>query len=252
MNNCYYINMARSIERNRYMMNHLSENNIEINRVQGIVGKSLKTDDTYRYLVSKLLNINEKYLHEDWLMNRSNFKTLSMDINYILPRFGLYLSTIRALEQAKADGHKSCIIMEDDVIIKSPIEIPDIPDADIIYIGATFQGDRYDTGDVIKVDSKKIKLYGTFAYYVKDIKAMLLVLRAPFQEGRAYDKNKDWRSGHVKLRCQNIDNFFKNYYQKYGDCWFLNPSPCIHPDDNVSTINKVSFDYGRNNLRFLY
>jgi len=252
MNNCYYINLAQSVERNRYMLNHLSLNNIEINRVLGINGKLLKTDPTYRHLVSELLNIDEKYLTEEWLMCRSNFKTLSMNIDYILPRFGLYLSTIRALEQAKNDGHKSCVIMEDDVVIRSPIIIPEVENADIIYLGATFQGDRYNDGDLIKVDSQKIKLYGTFAYYVHDIKAMLRVLYAPFQEGRAFDKNKDWRSGHIKLRCQNIDNFFKNYYQKFGNCYFINPTPCVHPDDNISTINQISFDYGKNGLRFLY
>ena len=134
MNNCYYINLAQSVERNRYMLNHLSLNNIEINRVLGINGKLLKTDPTYRHLVSELLNIDEKYLTEEWLMCRSNFKTLSMNIDYILPRFGLYLSTIRALEQAKNDGHKSCVIMDDDVVLRSPIIIPEVENADIIFM----------------------------------------------------------------------------------------------------------------------
>lgn len=252
MNNVYYINLKDSVERNRYMQIELSKNNIEINRVQGICGKMLK-DDVYRWLVSRLLNINGKYLETDWLMNRSNFKTLSSDIDYILPRFGLYLSTIRALMQAKSDGHKSCIILEDDIIITKSIDIPDIIDADIIYLGATFQGDRYQNGNIIKVNPKKIKLWGTFAYYIKDIESMLRILKSPFQVGKkGYDKHIDWKSGHVKLRCQNIDNFYKNYFQKYGNCYFLNPSPVIHPTDNISTINKSSFDYSKNGLRFLY
>jgi len=253
MDNCYYINLMESTERNRYMQNQLSKNNININRVQAIRGHLLRTA-AYRDLVSELLEINPKYLKDEWLLNRSNFKTLSMNIDYILPRFGLYLSTIRALIQARNDGHSSCVILEDDCEIVKPIRIPDI-NADIIYLGATFQGDRYTDGDkkIIKVEPDKIKLFGTFGYYVKDIKSMLRILKSPFQIAKkGYDKHKDWRSGHIKLRCQNIDNFYKNYFQKYGNCYFLNPCPIIHPHDNISTINTASFDYNKNGLRFLY
>lgn len=253
MDNCYYINLMESPERDNYMKNQLSKNNININRVQAIKGRCLK-DEPFKCLVSALLDIDKKFLTEEWLLNRSNFKTLSRDIDYILPRFGLYLSTLRALQQAQNDGHKSCVIMEDDCIIKDKIEIPDI-NADIIYLGATFQGERYTVGDkkIIKVEADKIKLFGTFAYYVKDIKSMIRILKSPFQIGKkGYDKHEDWRSGHIKLRCQNIDNFFKNYYQKYGNCYFLNPCPVIHPHDNISTINSRAFDYGKNGLRFLY
>ena len=254
MDNCYYINLAESTERDNYMQNQLSKKNININRVQAFRGSYLK-EPVYQGLVSALLEIDKKFLTQDWLLNRSNFKTLSMDIDYILPRFGLYLSTLRALIQAQNDGHKSCVIMEDDCIIKGQIEIPEIEDADIIYLGATFSGQKYTDGDkkIIKVDPKKIKLFGTFAYYIKDIKSMIRVLKSPFQIGKkGFDKHTDWRSGHIKLRCQNIDNFLKNYYQKYGNCYFLNPSPVIHPHDNISTINLRSFDYGKNGLRFLY
>jgi len=254
MDNCYYINLQESLERDFYMKNQLSENNININRVQAIKGLMLK-EVVYRELVSHLLEIDEKYLREEWLMKRSNFKTLSMDIDYILPRFGLYLSTIRALIQAKNDGHNSCLILEDDCIIKEPIIIPKLKDADIIYLGATFQGDRYTKPDenIIKVEPKKIKLFGTFAYFITDIKSMIRILKSPFQLGeKGYDKHKDWRSGHIKLRSQNIDNFLKNYFQKYGNCYFLNPSPIIHPDENISTINTINYDYGKKGLRFLY
>lgn len=253
MDNCYYINLMESPERDNYMKNQLSKNNININRVQAIKGRCLK-DEPFKCLVSALLDIDKKFLTEEWLLNRSNFKTLSRDIDYILPRFGLYLSTLRALQQAQNDGHKSCVIMEDDCIIKDKIEIPDI-NADIIYLGATFAGEKYTVGDkkIIKVEADKIKLFGTFAYYVKDIKSMIRILKSPFQIGKkGYDKHEDWRSGHIKLRCQNIDNFFKNYYQKYGNCYFLNPCPVIHPHDNISTINSRAFDYGKNGLRFLY
>ena len=254
MDNCYYINLPTSKDRNRYMMNQLSKNNIDIHRVSGIRGLGLKTKE-FRMIVSNMLEIDEKYLEEEWLSCRSNFKTLSSDIDYILPRFGLYLSTIRALMQAQKDGHKSCVILEDDCIINQPIAIPKIENADIIYLGATFQGDRYTKADeyIIKVEPKKIKLFGTFAYYIQDIKSMLRILKSPFQPGpKGYDKHKDWRSGHIKLRCQNIDNFLKNYFQKYGNCYFINPSPVIHPPDNISTINTALFDYSKNGLRFLY
>ena len=235
MDNCYYINLPTSKDRNRYMMNQLSKNNIDIHRVSGIRGLGLKTKE-FRMIVSNMLEIDEKYLEEEWLSCRSNFKTLSSDIDYILPRFGLYLSTIRALMQAQKDGHKSCVILEDDCIINQPIAIPKIENA---YI--------------IKVEPKKIKLFGTFAYYIQDIKSMLRILKSPFQPGpKGYDKHKDWRSGHIKLRCQNIDNFLKNYFQKYGNCYFINPSPVIHPPDNISTINTTLFDYSKNGLRFLY
>ena len=247
----FYINLDKSIERREYMEKQAIDKGLIINRVSGIYGLNL-LNQKYRKNISKILKLDERYLEPDWLLCRSNFKTMSSNINYILPRFGLYLSTIKLLEQAKACGLNNCIVLEDDSIILDKIVVPDIKNADIIYLGATFQGERYSNEKIIKVDPGKIKLYGTFAYYVNDIDAMLKVLRAPFQDGKAYDKNPEWRSGTIKLRCQNIDSFLKNYYQKYGDCYFLNPAQIEHPVENISTINKKQYNYGKNNLRFKY
>ena len=61
MDNCYYINLQESKERDLYMKNQLSKNNININRIQAINGLMLK-EPVYRELVSALLEIEEKYL----------------------------------------------------------------------------------------------------------------------------------------------------------------------------------------------
>ena len=249
--NIFYINLDKSVERKNYMEQQASKKGLDINRISGIYGLDL-LNQKYREKVSNILNINERYLQTNWLLSRSNFKTMSCDINYILPRFGLYLSTIKLLQQAKASGFNNCVVLEDDSIILDEIVVPNIENADIIYLGATFQGERYSNEKIIKVHPDKIKLYGTFAYYVNDIDSMLKVLLAPFQDGKAYDKNPGWRSGTIKLRCQNIDSFLKNYYQKYGDCYFLNPAIVEHPVENISTINKKQYNYGKNNLRFKY
>ena len=60
MDNCYYINLMESPERDLYMRNQLSKNNININRVQAIKGSALK-DAVYQGLVSALLEIDKKY-----------------------------------------------------------------------------------------------------------------------------------------------------------------------------------------------
>ena len=252
MDNCYYINLTRSVERKADMEKQLQKNNIKINRIPAVEGMLLK-EERYRIAICYELGIKEMFLKEDWLLNRSNFKTLSRDINYILPRFGLYLSTIRALQSAYKDGHTSCIVMEDDAQIINQLNIPVIDQADIIYLGGTFSGDKYLDDPVVKIIPDKIKVFGTFGYFIQDIKSMLCILKSPFQLGeKGFDKNADWRSGKVKLRCQNIDLFFKNYFQKYGNCYFLNPPSIIHPNDNISTINTKTFDYIKRGLRFIY
>ena len=250
MLNIFYINMDKNTDRNDFMIQQLNKYDYKINRIAGIDGLKLKDFD-YRNKISSMLNIDTAYLVEPWLKCRSNFKTMSSNIDYILPRFGLYLSTIKLIKTAIMNGLNSCVILEDDAIIKNEIKIPNI-DADLIYLGATFKGDRYAEGELICVDPKKIVLFGTFGYYVNNCQAFLKVLEAPFQGGRSFDKHVLWRSGNIKLRCQNIDSFIKNHYQMNGTVYFVNPQTISHPTKNISTINTKQYNYSNNNLRFEY
>jgi hypothetical protein len=250
MKSIYYLNLSENTTRQVEMEEQLKKFEYKGNRIESIKGLELK-NLRYRLLVSGSLNLNIKYLNEDWLLNRSNFKTMSNDINYILPRFGLYLSTIKAIQTAIKNGDDDAIILEDDAIINGKLDVPDI-ECDLIYLGATFKGEKYCDGEVIEVDPNRIKLYGTFAYYIKNLKETLKLLLSPFQEGGGKDKHPLWRDPNVKLRSQSIDMFYINYYQKYGKVYFINPQPISHPTINISTINKTQYKYFKNGLRFNY
>ena len=250
MKSIYYLNLSENTKRQVEMEEQLKIYGYKGNRIESIKGLELPYLN-YSEKVSESLGIDIKYLRNDWLLNRSNFKTMSSDINYILPRYGLYLSTIKAIQTAIKNGDEDAIILEDDAIINGKIDVPNI-DCDLIYLGATFKGEKYCDGDLIVVDPKQIKLYGTFGYYIKNLKETLKILLSPFQEGGGKDKHPLWRSDSVKLRCQSIDMFYINYYQKYGKVYFINPQPISHPTINTSTINKTQYKYFKNGLRFNY
>tara|TARA_R110000803_G_scaffold192410_1_gene255235 strand:- start:13 stop:774 length:762 start_codon:yes stop_codon:yes gene_type:complete len=253
MKNIYYLNLDENTERRFEMEAQFDKCGFTGKRIESIKGSLLKNED-YAKLISDTLGIDLKYLNEKWLKNRSNFKTMSNNIDFILPRFGLYLSTIKAIQTALKNGDEDCIILEDDAIITGKIEIP-VLDCDLIYLGATFKGEKYCDGETILVDPKRIKLFGSFGYYIKNLKETLKVLLSVFQEGKSYDKPvpAEWRySLYIKRRCQSIDLFYINYYQKYGIVYFLNPQPISHPNINTSTINKSQYKYSKNGLRFKY
>tara|TARA_R110000765_G_scaffold163464_1_gene268345 strand:- start:240 stop:995 length:756 start_codon:yes stop_codon:yes gene_type:complete len=251
MESIYYLNLAENTTRRIEMEGQLEKYDIVGNRIESIKGIALKNLH-YKTLVSASLGIDMKYLDEEWLLNRSNFKTMSSDIDFILPRFGLYLSTIKAIQTAIKNGDEDAIILEDDAIVTGKIEIPNKIDCDLIYLGATFKGENYGGGETILVDPNRIKLYGTFGYYIKNLRETLGVLLSPFQDGGGKDKHPLWRDSKVKLRCQSMDMFYINYYQKYGTVYFMNPQPISHPIINTSTINKTQYKYFKNGLRFKY
>ena len=247
----YYINLDRSIDRKNEMEKQFLKYNIDGERIQAVDGSRLLTDEKYKRIISIMTDIDEKYLNENWLIDRSNFKTLSRLMNFIAPRFALYLSTILALKTCIEQGENSLVLFEDDCVILQELQIPYIKDADLIYLGGTFSGKGFDS-PIIKVKNPDLKVYGSFSIYIPDCKKILKVLMSPFQSGPSKDKHPDWRSGDVKLRVQAIDLFYVNHFQKYGNCYVLNPSQITHPENNISTINKKMRNYIKLGLRFLF
>ena len=252
MENVFYINRNVDTNRNIYMQNQLTRLGILGTRVEAVEGNLLFNDNSYREKVQDILKIDKRYFEPEWVLNRSNFKVMTSLPTSVYPRFGLYLSTIKALMTAQDHGLNSCTILEDDAIIKSNVKTAVVPEADVVYLGGTFLGPHDSDDELIKIKSDRLKVFGTFGYIVQDINSILKILKAPFQDGQSFDKHADWRSGNIKLRAQSIDNFYKNYFQKYGNCFFINPQSVTHPLDNLSTINKKQYNYEKCGLRFKY
>ena len=249
----YYLNLNESENRRDFMELQSEKLKKKFIRIPGVNGAKLK-DRCYSHLTAIRSGLTIDQCRPAYYMNRTNFKTMSMNIDNILPKVGLYLSTIIALRTAIKNKSQGCIILEDDAIINS-LDIPPIDDADIIYLGGTISGSSYDEEkNIIKIYPDRVKIYGTFGYCIPTLPKMveiLQILLSPYIDGfKGYDKHQDWRSGRVKLRVQSIDLFFINYFQKYGNCFLLNPLQIEHPLDNESTINNKPFDYKKNNLRF--
>ena len=248
----YYINLDRSIDRKKDMEDQFIKYNIPAERIQAVDGSKLLVDLKYKRIISIITGIDEIYMSEEWLTNRSNFKTLSKSIDFILPRFALYLSTIISLLTSIEEGQNSLVLFEDDAVILQELEIPYIEDADIIYLGGTFSGGAETSDPIIKVKNPDLKVYGTYGYYIPNCKKILKILMSPFQVGYSKDKHPEWRTGAVKLRCQAIDLFYMNHLQKNGNCYIVNPSQITHPKNNKSTINKKIMNYVKLGLRFMF
>lgn len=205
-------------------------------------------DPKYRKKVGDLLDINEECLTKKWLINRSNFKTMSKRLNFILPRLGLFLSWIKCLKNAIDENLDHCLLLESDSIPKvkniHDLEL-DIPDDDsLIYLGGSIPRKKSIKLNVInqywKIHTKYLKIYGSFGILIPSKKKILevyKVLKSVFNDGKSFDKHKDWKSGNIKLRCQAIDIFLINHFQKHGECYLKIPTIIDHPFNNISTID---------------
>jgi hypothetical protein len=266
----YYINLDDSVERKKKLINNLNKYDLKSNRVSAINGRRL-IEDEYRIKISRLLNVDENKLKPDYWLNRSNFKSLSTDINNILPRVGIFLSIMYAIKTAIENNENGAIFLEDDAIpMKNILDNLLIPnDTDIFYLGGTFQhleqakqsqakqSQAKQSNQTIKIDSTQLKLYGAFAFLIPSNKKLIeikKVLYSIFNDGVSKDKHNDWRSGAIKLRAQSIDRFFVNWFQKYGNCYVTNLVKFYHPTDeeDVSTINRKKFNYKKHKLTFHY
>jgi len=249
----YYLNLNESENRRGFMELQSEKLQKKLNRIPAVNGSKLK-DRCYSHLTAIRTGLTIDQCRPAYYLNRTNFKTMSMNIDNILPKVGLYLTTIIALKTAIKNKSQGCIIVEDDAIINS-LDIPPIDDADIIYLGGSISGPSYDEEKtIIKINPDRVKIYGTFGYCIptfEKMKEILQVLLSPYIDGfKGYDKHDKWRSGRVKLRVQSIDLFFINYFQKYGNCYLLNPLQIDHPLENNSTIINKQYNYKKNNLRF--
>ena len=251
-----YINRKKDKERNLEILENLEKLGLKNNciRVEAIEGKRLG-EKKYRNFVSKRLGIPQKKLEPKFWHSRKNFRTLTRDLGIILPRIGCYLSHYYASLLAKKKNLDNVLILEDDAILLPSIlnnfRVP--KDADIIYFGGTFAFEKEiekKKGKLLKVDNEHLKLYGMFGYYIpykNKIEDVCNVLGAVFLDGGAKLKHEDWRSGKVRLMGQNNDRLFVNFFQKYGNCYFLNPVGIYHKlEEDVSTLGnkKYSKRYG--------
>jgi len=208
----------------------------------------------YKQEVANLLDINVKCLSADWLLNRSNYKTMSSRLNFILPRFGLYLSWIKLLKTAILENLDHVLILESDSLPKvnniHELQLKIIDFDALYYLGASvekkyvFNLNQINIEQYWKINPNTLKIYGGFGILIpskKKILELYRVLKSVFLNGKSYDKHKDWNSGNVKLRCQAIDLFLLNHYQKNNQCYLKLPTVIDHPYINSSTIDNFIF-----------
>ena len=86
-------------------------------------------------------------------------------------------------------------------------------------------------------------MVGGFAYIIptrEKIIEIYNVLMSVFNQGKAHDKHKDWRSGVPKMRAQAIDLAYVNHFQKNGNCYILNPVSISHVELGSNIANNRS------------
>jgi len=235
-----YINLRRKKDRAKTFVDTIFE------RVEACDGLKLK-EDKYRKIWADKVGIDEAILTEKWLMNRSNFKTLSNKFDYVLKRVGCYLSHLYALIMAE---EQPILILEDDaqalqqVTKESLNNLLKDTEKEITFLGCAFHGyHKYDlTNPFINITTQHIT--GAFSYYVKNPKNIVRVLKSVFQENKkSYDKNKDWYSGKIKMRMRPIDEMYLLFNSNNMSC-FLMPLIYTHPyEANNSDINNQGKAY---------
>lgn len=238
--NIIYINLLRDENRREYMEKQIRDNNIlfETRRVEAIDGRKMLYNKKYRQYISEEYNIPLEKLDPEYIMSKRNFNTQSRNEEVVYSRLGCLLSHITTIETALSLDMEHVLILEDDVIIKDNIrnkfKCPD--DADIVYFGGTFiskKEHKKTQKKIIKIDSDKIQVCGTFGYLIPTREKMLemtKVMRSFLLDGAGKNKPDNWRSGDIRCIARPVDMFYYNYYQKNGNSYFLNPQRVIHQD----------------------
>ena len=245
--NCVYINLDNRTDRNKLFIEQykqISEKNPY--RISAINGHSLDSL-SYRNKVAKELEIKEANLRPEFWLNRRNFKTMISDKQKIMGRVGCFLSHLKAMKIAIRHNWKNILVLEDDVKLLPGSETIDfVPpkNSDLCYLGGMFwhlnkQPPKKET-HWIKIDPTALKLIGTFAYCInntKTINDIYNLCKSVFIEGKGRDKDPNWRLGKIKMRAQAIDFLYINYFQKYGNCFVINPIVFTHFEDLGSNIS---------------
>ena len=255
--NCVYINLDKRTDRNKIFIEQykrISEK--KPYRISAINGHLLD-DKTYRNKVAKELNIKEQHLRPEFWLNRRNFKTMITDKQKIMGRVGCFLSHLKAMKIAISKNWKNILVLEDDVKLLPSSETREFSppkNSDLCYLGGMFwhlnKQPPIKKTPWIKIDPTALKLIGTFAYCInnkKTINDIYNLCRSVFIGGKGHDKHTDWRLGKIKMRAQAIDFLFINYFQRYGNCFVINPIVFTHFEDLGSNISP---HYGTSSQRW--
>ena len=226
-----YINLEKDKKRKVVLENDLKKLKMNFKRIDAVYGKNLY-NDKYRKDLAKFLGVHETKLHPNYWLDRTNFKTMSLNVNNVLARVGCYLSHVKSIKYALDNNYDRLFMMEDDAcpLINFYEDFPVPKDAEMIYPGGYFiKRDQYDDeyqSSLIPINTEEFKLAGTYSYLLpnkKSIETAHRVLMSVFLNGKGHDKDPDWRSGNVRLRATNIDFMYINYFQKNGNTYVMNP-----------------------------
>jgi GR25 family glycosyltransferase involved in LPS biosynthesis len=255
--NCVYINLDDRTDRKKIFIDqykHISNKTpLRISAVNGY----LLDNKTYRIKISKELGIKEDNLRPEFWLNRSNFKTMITDKKKIMGRVGCFLSHLKAMKIAIEKNWANILVMEDDVkLLPNSVNIDFTPpkNSDLCYLGGMFWHLNEQPPQVnnqwIKINPDTLKLIGTFAYCInnkKTIQDIYNLCNSVFLPGKGHDKHPNWRMGEVKMRAQAMDFLYINYFQRYGNCFVINPVLFAHFEDLGSNISP---HYGTSSQRW--
>lgn len=279
----YYISLDSDEERRKNLIINLNKLNLQnnANHITAINGKELE-NETYRKEISKQLNVNLEKLSPDYFKSKSNFNCYTRNIDDILPRVGCYLSHYLALKKAVDNDLNSVLIIEDDAILLPSIlnDFTFPEDADLIYLGGSMQHSTYLMGtasnpsiiqdpkmneninsEYIKVDPNYLNVYGTFAYYLptkKAINDLYNVYKSTFLDGKSkvssktWYKDPIWKSGNIRMNACPSDRMLIKYFQKYANCYLLNPIRIVHNCNYESNLGSTKYKKQQNRLASVY
>ncbi len=233
-----YINLKEDTEKRKRIEHQLDSLKLNYTRVDAVRGSEL-SKLAYRKKIGNLLGIPMTKLKVNYWTDRKNFKTMCKYPDAIMKKVGAYLSHLYAIKIAKDKNLSKILILEDDAnFLDNSNKSFIVPkNADIMYLGGSFFNKVEKTPKllkrVIKLDTDIIKLVGAFALLIpskQKINDINNVLRAVFLPGKGKDKHKDWRTGTIRLRAQALDFVYLNFFQKFGNCYLVNPVMIEHKE----------------------
>ena len=250
--NILYINLDKRRDRKKNIESQLKKlklwkrQNKITKRIKGVDGQLLK-NNSYCSKIAKEFNVKINQMKPEFWLNRSNFKTMSMDETKILGRVGCYLGHLRAIIYALKNNLKNVIILEDDCIfiqgINYKFEKPP-KNADMFYLGGLFwnltKKGLYSTDkNWIYIDPYKFKMVCALAYGLisqRNVKNIYNLLTAVWNEGTSIDKPICWYKGNEKIRATSLDFMYINFVQFYGKTYVINPCICVQSDSFISDV----------------
>jgi GR25 family glycosyltransferase involved in LPS biosynthesis len=235
--NILYINLDRRPERRQNIENELQRLGLSGTRISGVDGLQMPQEEV------------------DFWMKKTNFNTMTRQVDKVMAKVGCLLSHIKALKYAIDNGFNNVLILEDDAkfLIKDSNFILKIPsECDIYYLGGLFWWKTsetpltdYDIEDMVKNNILPDLTFENVRdnnYYQNKIQILPKFFRIACTFGyvlHSKDNIKYIYNTLINSKQKAVDMMYVTYVQKDDNCYIINPPILVQSDAFESDVTDI-------------